>query len=227
MRDDEQRDLPLLPVLWGLFDDGGHRGGARKSGDARIARASVAPRCSPPAGVRPAAADARLRRPLRGRVLLPRPRHRLLPERQLAHGAPALVGSDPGRPSRLPPSRGLDRECRAVLGAPRRLELRDRLPSMVLHAVTDPDAWRTPRRHRDGHLLVLPVPILSSRDERFARRLARGRGDRGPAVRLHWTGPVLDDPAVATFGRRHLSRAAAVSRVRAGRGCRTPGPRAG
>src|SRR3989442_10937055 len=224
---DEQGDLPLLPLLWGLLDHRRHGGGARDSGDSRIAHAAVAPSRSPSAGVRPTAAHARLRRPVRGRLLLPRPGRRLLPERQPAHGAPALVGSDPGRPGRLPSSRGLDRECRALLGPPRRLELRDRLPSMVLHAVTDPDAWRTPRRHRDGQLLVLPVPILSSRDERFARRLARGRGDRGPAVRLHWTGPVLDDPAVATYGRGHLSRAEAVSRVRAGRGCRTPGPRAG
>src|SRR2546422_430521 len=104
MRDDEQRDLPLLPVLRGLLDRGGHGGGARNSGDSRSGRASAAPRRSPPAGVRPAAADARLRRPLWGRVLLPRPGHRLLPERQFAHGAPALVGSDPGRPSRLPAS---------------------------------------------------------------------------------------------------------------------------
>src|SRR2546428_11389760 len=172
MRDDEQRDLPLLPVLWGLFDDGGHRGGARKSGDARIARASVAPRCSPPAGVRPTAADARLRRPLRDRVLLPRPGRRLLPERQLAYGAAALVGSDPGRPSRLPPARGLARERRSVLGAPRGLELRDRLPSMGLHPVVDPDARRAPRRGLVGCVLVLPVPLLVAGHERVARRLA-------------------------------------------------------
>src|SRR2546425_12012723 len=218
MRDDEQRDLPLLPVLWGLFPPRGHGGGPLTSGDPRAAPSSAARRRSPPAGVRPAAADARLRRPLRGRVLLPRPRHRLLPERQLAHGAPALVGSDPGRPSRLPPSRGPDRERRAVLGAPRRLELRNRLPSMVLHAIANPDARRAPWRDRDGHVLVLPVPILAAGHERFARRLARGRGDRGPAVRLHRIGPVLDDPAVATFGRRHLSLYAAVGRIRVGPG---------
>src|SRR5439155_7958802 len=146
VRHDEQGDLPLLPVLRGLLDDGGHAGGARFSREYRFARpdASVAPRRSPPAGVRPTAADARLRRPLRGRVLLPRPGRRLLPERQLAHGAAALVGSDPGRPSRLPPARGLDRRRRSVLGAPRGLELRDRLPSTVLPPVSDPDARPAP-----------------------------------------------------------------------------------
>src|SRR5436309_7586310 len=83
VRHDEQGALPLLPVLRGLLDHGRHGGGARYSRKYRfVARppASVAPRRSPPAGVRPAAADARLRRPARGRVLLPRPGHRLLPE---------------------------------------------------------------------------------------------------------------------------------------------------
>src|SRR5213593_3960522 len=83
VRHDEQGDLPVLPVLRGLLDHGRHGGGARYSREYRfVARppASVAPRRSPPAGVRPAAADARLRRPPRGGVLLPRPGHRLLPE---------------------------------------------------------------------------------------------------------------------------------------------------
>src|SRR2546428_535351 len=85
-------------------------------------------------------------------------------------------------------------------------------------APANPDARRAPRRNRDGHVLVLPVPILVAGHERVARRLAGGRGDRGPAVRVHRIGPVLDDPAVATFGRRHLSHAASVSRITAGRG---------
>src|SRR2546430_13092635 len=212
VRHDDQGALPLLPVLRGLLDERGHGGGARYSREYRFARpdASVAPRRSPPAGVRPTAADARLRRLIRGRVLLPRPGRRLLPERQLAHGAAVLVGSDPGRPSRLPPARGLDRERRSVLGAPRGLELRDWLPSMVLHPVADPDARRAPRRDRDGHVLVLPVPLLASGGEWFDRRLARGRGDRGPAVRVHRIGPVPDGPAVGTFGPRRLSLAPAL-----------------
>src|SRR5437879_4121630 len=149
---DEQRHLSLLSVLRGRVDHDwrGSRGPRDRAARAARAAGSRSAREPHPADVHAPAADAGLRGPVRGRVLLARPGNRVLPQRQPAHGTPALVGPGRGGPRRVPSPGGRDRQRRALLGTPWRRELRNHLPPLVLPALADTDAPGAPSPPRGG-----------------------------------------------------------------------------
>src|SRR5439155_566878 len=102
------------------------------------------------AGVCPPTAHAGLRRPVRGRIPLPRPRHRLLSEREPAHGTAPVVGTDPRGARGIPSPGGRHHELGPLLGSRRRRELPRRVPPLVLHPFARPDPRRAARRGRRG-----------------------------------------------------------------------------
>src|SRR5207245_3180978 len=91
MRYDEQGHVSILSVLRRSVDHERRRSRGPPDRAARVVGSR--PACEPrPADVHASAADARLRGPVRGRVLPARPRNRVVAQRPPAPGTPEVLG---------------------------------------------------------------------------------------------------------------------------------------